>query len=211
MTADSAAAHAHWDERYRSAPADTLSWYEDDPATSLELIDELGVAPQDSVIDVGGGQSRLVDRLLDRGATDLTVLDASAVALDASRARLAGAADRVQWVVADVRAWHPPRRWDLWHDRAVFHFMVSPAERAGYLGALTAGVAPGGAVVLATFAGDGPTMCSGLPVARYGPDDLAATLAAAGSFRIMAARRQLHTTPGGAPQPFSWVAARRSG
>lgn len=200
---------AHWDERYRSTGADHLSWFEDEPRASLEILDALGVGPDRSVLDVGGGESCLVDRLLERGHTDLAVLDISAVALADARRRV-GDARRVDWIEADVRTWRPSRRWDVWHDRAALHFMVERADRDDYLRALSAAIAPGGSVVLATFAPDGPDQCSGLPVAHYDPEVLSALLAEVGTFDVVAARCDVHTTPWGAAQPFSWLAARRS-
>lgn len=195
----------HWDEVYSSKRADEVSWYERDPHISLELIESLGVGPADAVIDVGGGQSFLVDRLLARGFTDLTVLDQSAVALANAAARV-GRAAPVEWIVADVTDWWPQRRYRLWHDRAAFHFLVEAPERDAYLAALRAGT-DDASVVLATFAADGPQSCSGLPVARYDPTDLEAVLE---GFDVVATRRVIHTTPWGAQQPFTYVAARRS-
>lgn len=199
----------HWDERYRRSPADALSWYEATPLTSLELIGALGTPLDASVVDVGGGESHLVDHLLNLNFTDLTVVDISAGALDASRRRLGDAAgERVSWRHQDIRTWQPLRQWDVWHDRAVFHFMIDPADRAGYLAALGEGLAPGGSVILGTFASDGPESCSGLPVARYGPDDLVVALEEVRRFDVVVACRREHTTPWGVMQPFSWLAAR---
>ncbi len=194
----------HWDATYTERGAEDVSWFQSEPHTSLALFDALGVRRDAAVIDVGGGASALVDRLVTHGYVDLTVLDISPVALDLARDRVGDAA-KVEWVVSDVLTWAPERRYDLWHDRAVFHFLTDPDDRAAYLATLTEAV-PTGAVILATFAPDGPETCSGLPVARYGPDELADLLP---DFDVVAARRDVHVTPWGAEQPFTFVAARR--
>ena len=194
----------HWDATYTERGAEDVSWFQSEPHTSLALFDALGVRRDAAVIDVGGGASALVDRLVTHGYVDLTVLDISPVALDLARDRVGDAA-KVEWVVSDVLTWAPDRRYDLWHDRAVFHFLTDPDDRAAYLATLTE-VVPTGAVILATFAPDGPETCSGLPVARYGPDELADLLP---DFDVVAARRDVHVTPWGAEQPFTFVAARR--
>ncbi len=157
---------------------------------------------------MGGGSSFLVDMLVGEGRRDVTVLDHSGVALDTVRART-GADPRVSLVQGNLLEWTPPRRYDLWHDRAVFHFLVEPGERAGYLERLQVALRPGGTVILATFAPDGPASCSGLPVARYSPADLVAVLGP--GFRVIEAFREEHVTPTGVTQPFSWVATRRMG
>lgn len=192
----------HWDCTYTGRAAEQLSWFEPEPWVSLELIDALAARPDEAVVDVGGGKSRLVDELLRRGFSDVTVLDVSSVALEAVAERI-GANTGAEWVVADVLAWRPARRYALWHDRAVFHFLVDPGEQAAYLDTLDA--AGAARVVIATFAPDGPETCSGLPVARYGPEDLERLLV---GFDVVDARRVVHVTPWGADQPFTWVAAR---
>jgi len=202
---DPRARAAHWDDTYDARGSDDVSWFQAEPRLSLELIDALAVRRDAPVVDVGGGASLLVDRLADRGYDDLTVLDISAVALDLARRRLGDDAP-VTWVASDVLAWAPDRPFGLWHDRAVFHFLTDPADRAAYLATLHAAV-PDGAVILATFAPDGPDTCSGLPVARYGPDDLAELL---DGFEVVETRRDVHVTPWGTEQPFTFVAARRT-
>ena len=194
----------HWDATYAERGAEDVSWFQSEPHTSLALFDALGVHRDAAVVDVGGGASALVDRLVAHGYVDLTVVDISEVGLDLARDRVGDAA-KVEWVVSDVLTWAPDRRYDLWHDRAVFHFLTDPDDRAAYLATLTEAV-PTGAVILATFAPDGPETCSGLPVARYGPDELADLLP---DFDVVAARRDVHVTPWGAEQPFTFVAARR--
>lgn len=197
----------HWNERYRSTGVDAVSWYEEDPITSMELLQSLGVGPDASVIDIGGGASTLVDHLLMAGYGDVAVLDLSSVALAAARARL-GDAEHVTWIEADLLDWQPQRTWDVWHDRAMLHFLVEDHARADYCALLRRTVRPGGAFVIGTFAEDGPTKCSGLPVRRYSADDLAALL---GDVEIIEERRQIHEAPGAVAQPFNWIAGRLQG
>lgn len=196
---------SHWDGRYVDVGAEDVSWYEPEPATSLELFDQAGVTTADSVIDVGGGASRLVDELVVRGLTDLAVLDVSQAALDIACQRLGDDAP-VTWIHTDLLEWTPERTWTVWHDRAVFHFLTDPDDRAAYRALLQQVVQPGGLVVVGTFAADGPQSCSGLPVERYDADQLAAELG--DQLRFVATTRTEHHTPGGAVQPFTWVALR---
>lgn len=198
----------HWNEVYRTKPTDKVSWYQREPTVSLALIDRLGLAADAAILDVGGGASVLVDRLLDRGFQDISVLDIAAPALDLDRARLGHAADRVTWRVEDATNWRPePARYDLWHDRAVFHFMTTPEARDGYLRALERGLRPGGHTIFATFALSGPERCSGLPVQRYDPDELQAALGE--GYILMEARREAHATPAGGSQDFIWCLFQR--
>ena len=194
----------HWDGRYRAADPTAVSWFQEHATVSLALMDAVGCTPGTAVLDVGGGASTLVDDLLARGQRDVTVLDVSAAALAAARARL-GDPPGVTWVVHDLLTWHPPRRWDLWHDRAVLHFLVDDGDRATYASQLRRTLVPGGSFVIGAFAADGPTRCSGLPVRRYSPADLVALL---GDVEVVEQRRDVHRTPGGAAQPFTWVAGR---
>ena len=153
-------AKAHWEEVYGTRAPTEVSWFEADPATSLEMIAAAKVEPGTAIIDVGGGASTLVDVLVARGYRDLTVLDVSQTALDVARARLGEDATKVRWVAHDLLTWRPPRRFGLWHDRAVFHFLVAPDQRAAYLAVLHAALEPGGSAIVATFAENGPEMCS---------------------------------------------------
>jgi 2-polyprenyl-3-methyl-5-hydroxy-6-metoxy-1,4-benzoquinol methylase len=195
----------HWEHVYEGNDTNAVSWYQSEPDLSLELIELLGVGPESSIIDVGGGASVLVDRLLAKGFTDLTVLDISQTALDAARERV-GTDAPVTWLAEDLLTWQPTRTYELWHDRAVFHFLTEEAERDRYLACLASGIKPGGALIMATFAEDGPEYCSGLRVVRYSAQDLLELLGP--NFRLVDVRRQLHSTPAGAVQPFTWVAAR---
>jgi len=197
---------AQWDERYRTVGADNVSWFEPEPILSLELLDLAGATPDDSVIDVGGGASRLAAALVQRGFLDVTVLDVSSAALAVARAGL-GDPTAVHWIVADLMTWAPTREWQIWHDRALFHFLVDRSDRAAYRSRLSRAVAPGGYAVVATFADDGPTTCSGLAVRRYSPRSLGEELGAV--FTPVATGRHDHATPGGAVQPFAWVVALR--
>lgn len=205
--ADAAARRAHWERVYAEKGEDALSWFEPRAETSLALLDAAGVAPQ-AVIDVGAGTSRFVDALLERGVPDITLLDLSEAALARTRARLGPDAARVRFVAADVTTWTPDRPYDLWHDRAAFHFLVDPDERAAYLARLASALRPGGHALIATFAADGPERCSGLPVQRYDPDDLAATLGP--GFALREARRIAHRTPWGTEQRFQASLFRRA-
>ena len=198
---------AHWERVFAErGPAD-VSWFEAAPRASLELIDALGVGPGAGVVDVGGGASRLAAALVARGFSDVTVLDLCARALEASHEEVGAAPPGVAWIRADVLEWTPARTFDLWHDRAVFHFMAEPEARRRYVAVALAAVRPGGHLVVGTFASDGPERCSGLPVARYDARSLAAEFGEA--FALVKARRDEHRTPRGVIQPFTWIALRR--
>jgi SAM-dependent methyltransferase len=199
----------HWQSAYETA--DQHSWDQQTPAVDLEMLVDAGMRPADAVVDVGGGDGAFTRALQERGHGDLTVLDIAEQALTAGRARLGDRHGEVTWIAADVRGWVPPRRWDVWHDRAVFHFLITDADRAGYRRALAAATGPGSLVCVGTFAEDGPTQCSGLPVARYDVTSLAEELRADGlvDLELVGTRRETHLTPRGTPQPFSWALMRR--
>ncbi len=200
----------HWSRVYASSDEQAVSWFAPTPAVSLELLDAVGVGPDRSVIDIGAGASRLVDALLERGHTDVAALDVTGTGLAVSRARLGPAAGRVRWIVADVLDWRPPRRFDVWHDRAVFHFLTDPADRDRYRAVLDDTVAAAGAALVGTFAADGPQACSGLPTVGYTVDQLHEALGGPRRWQVRAARRECHTTPWGANQPFTWIAVTRA-
>ena len=195
----------HWDGRYADAGATGVSWFQREPAMSLALIDHLDVPKTAPIIDVGGGASFLAAELLARGYTDVSVLDVSSTALELARERLGHAAP-VRWLREDILCWQPERPYALWHDRAVFHFLTDTAEQARYLDAMRQAIGEGGALIIATFAADGPDHCSGLPVACYDATDLEHLL---DGFMVVESSREEHITPGGAVQPFTWIAARR--
>ncbi|MGA9078347.1 MAG: class I SAM-dependent methyltransferase [Acidimicrobiales bacterium] len=197
----------HWDAVYAAKATDDVSWFQADPVVSLRLLAKWA-SPSGSVVDIGAGTSTLVDSLLDKGWTDVTVLDVSEQALNKVRDRLGSRAGAVRIVAGDVRSWRPSRTFDAWHDRATFHFLVDGPDRDGYVALAGAAVAPGGVVVLATFAADGPTACSGLPTARYDADELSRLFSPA--FVLEHAEREEHTTPWGAGQWFTWVVLRRT-
>jgi SAM-dependent methyltransferase len=193
---------AHWNAVHAGKGADELSWYQARPGVSLELIGRTGKGPGARCVDVGGGASRLVDCLLDAGYRHVTVLDVSTEALAMARARLGPRARSVAWVEADVTCWAPGGTFDVWHDRAVFHFLTDPADRAAYRKVMTTALAPGGAAIIGTFASDGPERCSGLPVARYEPGSLAVELGE--GFRLLDAAHEEHLTPSGKVQRFQF-------
>ena len=205
MTGQERAA-AHWDVAYAQGD-DTRSWFEEHPHMSLRMLGAARVSAADALIDVGGGASPLARVLLDRGFGDLTVLDISAAGLEQARDRLGSRADQVHWLVADVLSWHPPRRYQAWHDRAVFHFLTTGEHRQQYLRTLDAASAPGIVAVFGCFAPDGPQHCSGLPVTRYSPAQLARQLG--GIWLLISQDREEHIAPAGATQPFTWIALRR--
>lgn len=199
---------AHWSAVYRSKHSETVSWYQPSPEPSLRALERQGVPSSAALIDVGGGASNLVDVLIERGWSDLSVLDIAAPALAVAKKRLGQSAAQVEWTVADITTWLPDRTYDVWHDRAVFHFLTRAEERQGYRRALLTGTAPGGLIVIATFAPDGPEKCSGLPVQRYDSESLSQELGPA--FRLVDAWREAHLTPGGSSQAFNWCVFRRA-
>lgn len=196
----------HWNEVYQSKEVDQVSWYQAEPNPSLEAIALCGSRSL-SVIDIGGGASRLVGSLLDQRRRDVTVLDISAKALTLSRLRLGAEGDQVSWITADITKWQPRRQWDVWHDRAVFHFLTNDRERMGYLQALNAAVPSGGHVILASFAPEGPESCSGLPVEKYAPAELATVLGT--DFELQRSWAETHEPPGGGEQAFTWCLFKR--
>ncbi len=195
----------HWNGRYATVGARHVSWFAAEPTGSLAMIDVLEIEASHSVIDIGGGASTLANHLIARGVSDLAVLDVSEVALSEARHRLADSG--VEWLCEDVLAWSPHRRWDVWHDRAVFHFLTAPEDRVRYRELVDQVVEPGGFVVIGTFAEDGPESCSGLPVVRYSPEALAEELGV--DRRNVTSRRELHTTPAGTTQSFTWIGYRK--
>lgn len=195
----------HWNSVYGARAEDELSWFEATPSLSRELVLKY-LEPGDAFIDVGGGASRLVDILLDEGFGPLTVLDISASALAVSKERLGPRAEDVTWIEADVTAWRPDRAYAVWHDRAVFHFLTEPDDRASYARVMAEALRSGGTAIVSTFADDGPEMCSGLPVVRYAPDDLARQFEdlIPGQLEMIEAQRHMHVTPKGNRQSFQY-------
>jgi ubiquinone/menaquinone biosynthesis C-methylase UbiE len=197
----------HWEDIYASTAATDLSWYEPEPAASLRLIEKIAPTPSHALIDVGAGESLLVDNLLARGFTDITLLDVSGNALTDVERRLGEGARHVSFVHQDVLTWTPDRTYDIWHDRAVFHFLTECADRDRYVDIAARAIRVGGHLVLATFAEDGPTQCSGLPTSRYSALDLEATFSQ--YFTLDDHERAEHVTPRGIVQPFTRAIMRR--
>jgi SAM-dependent methyltransferase len=198
---------AHWEGVYTKKGENEVSWFQESPAPSLQLIAQVGATPASAIIDIGGGASRLVDNLIEQGFEDVTVLDLSEAALEAAKARLGGRAAQVQWIVADATVWEPLKAYDIWHDRAAFHFLTEDRDRAAYIARLERALKVGGYAIIATFALDGPERCSGLPVVRYDPASLGQTLGRA--FQLVDTRRQIHATPWGSEQSFQFSVFRR--
>jgi SAM-dependent methyltransferase len=191
----------HWDRVYRTKRSDAVSWFQPHLETSLALIRQTGIAEDAPILDVGGGASTLVDDLIAAGYSDVTVLDLSEAALEAARNRLGPRASRVSWLAGDAtRAVLPPSHFQVWHDRAVFHFLIDPDDRRRYVQQVLRALAPGGHVIVATFGPDGPERCSGLPTARYDADALHAEFGA--QFRLLERREERHRTPAGVEQQF---------
>jgi SAM-dependent methyltransferase len=192
----------HWDRVYATKAEGDVSWFEAVPHMSLSMMEAAGLTPETCVLDVGGGDSRLVDLLVERGVTCLAVLDISAAALKRAQDRLGDAASVPTWIACDVTGDWVLKPMDIWHDRAVFHFLTEPQDRASYVRHMRDTLRPDGTAIIATFAPDGPEKCSGLPVARYSPDDLAAELGE--GFRLVESVPHVHATPWGAAQSFQY-------
>jgi trans-aconitate methyltransferase len=198
---------AYWQKVFVDKPLEKMSWYQDVPNPSLGLVAALAPSQTSPIIDIGGGGSLLADHLIKNGFTDVSVLDLSSTALAKARARIPGSALRL--ITADVTSWSPARRYEVWHDRATFHFLVTDADRAAYVTRLSDALQPGGHVVVGTFAPDGPETCSNLPVQRYDAASLADALGS--ELSVVHAERHLHRTPAGQEQPFQFVVLRRRG
>ena len=195
----------HWDLAYERGET-SRSWFEHEPAQSLRMIDAVGISPQ-SIIDIGGGSSRLADALIKCGWSDITVLDVSETALQTAQRRLGEAVDKVTWISHDLLAWVPERRYRLWHDRAASHFFTEATQRDQYRRALTGATAVGSIAIIGCFALDGPDRCSGLPVARYSPAGIANEFGR--NWLLVREDREEHRTPNGRIQPFTWAVLRR--
>jgi len=191
----------HWEKVYQAKRATDVSWYQPHLERSLELVLRTGVGPDAHILDVGGGASTLVDDLLARGFRQVTVVDIAPAALAAAKQRLGDRARNVEWRVGDITTLDlPSESIDVWHDRAVFHFLTTEADRKAYIERVCCALKPGGHVVLATFGPEGPEKCSGLPVVRYHPDGLRAAFGDA--FRMVDHFDERHMTPWGAEQEF---------
>lgn len=201
----------HWDAVYGAREENALTWFEDTRRLSLDMALAL-LKAGDALIDVGGGRSRFVQELLERGLGPCTVLDISPAALEAQRVALGASARGVIFIAADITHWQPDQRYKLWHDRAVFHFLTEAAGRSAYLRAMAQALPPGAHAIIATFDEDGPEQCSGLPVVRYSPDAFAEEVErqVPGRFELVEARRHVHLTPKGNQQRFQSTVLKRT-
>ena len=198
----------HWERVYTTKEAQNVSWYQAHLAVSFELLVHAGLSSKSRVIDIGGGASTLVDDLLSFGVSSIAVCDLSAASLEIARGRLGGRANEVTWIAADVTAMEVDEgSFDLWHDRAALHFLVAPEASKEYVRIATRAIPSGGHAVIGCFAADGPERCSGLPVVRRDPADIAALLG--DRFSLIASRREVHTTPSGNPQAFAYALLRK--
>ncbi|MHB8950983.1 MAG: class I SAM-dependent methyltransferase [Rhodoferax sp.] len=194
-------AKEHWEKVYLTKQPDAVSWFQEHATRSLELVRSVGTSLNANIIDVGGGASTLVDDLLSNGFNNISVLDLSAKALDVARKRLGTEGDRVTWIPGDICTVNlPDQTYDIWHDRAVFHFLTDSADRTAYVQQVMKSVKPGGHVIVATFSPDGPEQCSGLPVARYAPEQLHQEFGP--SFELIEHMSEEHKTPAGSVQHF---------
>lgn len=197
----------HWEKIYGTKAPDAVSWYRPHLEISLELIQRAAPQRSASIIDVGGGESTLVDDLLAHGYQNITVLDVSETAIEATRKRLGAVSAQVHWLVADITdAQLEPKAYDVWHDRAVFHFLTAPEARAAYVRQVANAVKPGGYVIVSTFGPEGPTKCSGLDVVRYDAESLHQEFGV--HFRLLDSSQELHRTPFGTTQQFLYCFCR---
>jgi SAM-dependent methyltransferase len=200
---------AHWENVYQRRKPDDVSWFQIEPRVSLNLIGRAGIEHDDCVIDIGGGASALIDHLVTLEYRCLAVLDISASALAVARGRLGAHASRVEWLTADITEFEPAKTYALWHDRAVFHFLIDAADRQRYVRAMEKALSAGGQAIIATFGEDGPTRCSDLPVERYSPERLAETLGS--RFELVESVAEEHRTPKGVVQHFCYCRFHCSG
>jgi 2-polyprenyl-3-methyl-5-hydroxy-6-metoxy-1,4-benzoquinol methylase len=196
-------AKEHWERVYGTKRETEVSWFQPKPEISLALVREYAPDKTASVIDIGGGASSLTAELSRAGFSDLTVLDISAEALGRAKANIGSEAANIEWIVADITQWTPARKWQIWHDRAVFHFLTEPASQDAYIRAFHAATSPGAIAIVSGFAPDGPEKCSGLPVVRYDANSLSRRVGR--SFELLAEKREAHRTPGGSLQNFYYA------
>jgi SAM-dependent methyltransferase len=201
-------AKTHWEEVYATKPATDTSWFQEHAELSLQLLEQTGAGPESQIIDVGGGASTLVDDLLHRGFHHVTVLDLSRTALRTAQKRLGDRSPEVIWLEADITRVHLPRyQFDVWHDRAVFHFLTGAEDRQHYVEMVRHAVKPGGHVIVATFALDGPNRCSGLDTMRYSPESLHGEFGS--PFELVQSLAETHHTPFGSDQKFIYCYCRK--
>lgn len=197
----------HWEHVYSDKKSTEVSWYQQHPERSLDLIKATGIDTTAHIIDIGGGASTLIDFLLDAGYQNLSVLDIAHSAIEQAKLRLGDSADNVEWIESDITSFSPDAVFDLWHDRAVFHFLSDEADRSSYVATLSKALEPGGHVIIATFGLDGPEKCSGLNVVRYSPETMSAVLG--DSFQLVETSTEEHTTPRESSQSFVYCRFKR--
>lgn len=203
-------AKSHWEHVYQTRATDVVGWYQSEARTSRALIRAVAPDPGAAIVDIGGGASVLVAELLAEGYRHLTVLDLSGAALEKARERIGARASAIVWQEADVLEYPlPGAAYDVWHDRAVFHFLTDADQRARYVRQMQQALRPGGHVVIGTFAMDGPEECSGLPVCRHSPDSLQEAFGR--DFVRVASQQEVHVTPGETKQAFNWCVFRKNG
>ncbi|WP_417687696.1 class I SAM-dependent methyltransferase [Roseibium sp.] len=198
----------HWQNAWAEKNSTNVSWYEETPSVSLDLINRHTGCEEPSIVDIGGGASFLIDRLMERRHGHMAVLDISGAALEVSKTRLGDKAEAVEWIVSDVLDWDPSMTFDVWHDRAAFHFLTAPEDQARYAAVVHKALKPGGLLVIGTFAIGGPEKCSGLAVRQHDAHSLAEVFGP--GFALLETRDHLHPTPFGTIQKFSFSAFHRS-
>ena len=199
---------SHWENIYDTKQLQEVSWYQPTPTTSLALIEMLNLSSDAKIIDIGGGDSLLVDNLLQHGFMDLSVLDISGKALERAQHRLGSEhSEKVKWIEADISTFVPDRVYDIWHDRAVFHFLTDPESVAHYVAISSAHIKKGGYLIVATFSEDGPYKCSGLPIQQYNEESLPAVFAE--NFELTRVFKEIHLTPSGNEQSFVFAVMKR--
>jgi ubiquinone/menaquinone biosynthesis C-methylase UbiE len=198
---------SHWEEIYTTKASTNVSWYQTHPSLSLKLIEATGIRKDQRIIDVGGGTSMLVDFLLNKGFTELAVLDISPSAIEIAKTRLSDLALNVEWIEADITEFQPSHHLDLWHDRTVFHFLVNEEDRSKYVNVLKRTLVPGGHIIIATFAIDGPRRCSGLDTVQYDVESMCSQLG--DEFVLLDKLDEKHITPGNKEQKFTYFMYRR--
>lgn len=201
-------AKEHWESIYQTKKSDELSWYQEKPATSLRLIAEVGLDKDAKIIDVGAGDSKLVDHLLDLGFRNITVLDVSSTALNRTKKRLGNQANQITWVVTDVKGFKTKEKYDLWHDRAMLHFLTAEEDIHTYAGSVSKFLKPGGYLIISAFSVNGPEKCSGLAVRQYSEDAINQLFS---DFELIKSFEEEHTTPWGAGQIFLYSTFRKKG
>jgi SAM-dependent methyltransferase len=192
----------HWENIFANKQDNQKSWFEDYPAISMQLIKEQNLSKDAAIIDIGGGDSHLVDALIEAGYSNITVLDISEKALDNAKVRLGKSGDQVKWIVADICTFNPEEQYDLWHDRAVFHFLTEQNKREQYIKAAQSALIPGGKLIIGTFSLDGPEKCSNLPVKRYDVPELQQQFEP--QFLMERGNKYTHLTPFQTIQPFTF-------